>query len=126
MSIAIWFMFLFINYWILTYIRVCLTIQLLVMAAYYTRAKARNEVEPEDLEQGDSAPVTTTAIASIIPVGLQVESTGKFESMATEMAGPVATHPQLLPEGGHPSVGGRGVSGSANSPLVYDVLLMSK
>jgi len=75
-------------------------------------------VEPEDLEQGDSAPVTTTAIASIIPVGLQVESTGKFESMATEMAGPVATHPQLLPEGGHPSVGGRGVSGSANSPLV--------
>ena len=38
--------------------------------------------------------------------------------MATEMAGPVATHPQLTPEGGHPSVGGRGVSGSANSPLV--------
>ena len=87
------------------------------MPAYHTRAKARSEVEPEDLEQGDSAPVTTT-IASIIPVGLQVESTGEFESMATEMAGPVATHPQLLPEGGHPSVVGRGVSGSANSPLV--------
>ena len=88
------------------------------MAAYYTRAKARTEVEPEDLEQGDSASVTTTTIASIIPVGLQVESMGGFESMATEMAGPVATHPQLPPEGGHPSVGGHGVSGSANSPLV--------
>jgi len=88
------------------------------MAAYYTRAKARSEVEPEDLEQGDSASVTTTTIASITPVGLQVESMGEFESMATEMAGPVATHPQLPPEGGHPSVGGHGVSGSANSPLV--------
>jgi len=88
------------------------------MAAYYTRAKARGEVEPEDLEQGDSASVTTTTIASTIPVGLQVESTGEFESMATEMAGPVATHPQLLPEGGHASVSGRGISGSANSPLV--------
>ena len=88
------------------------------MAAYYTRAKARSEVEPEDSEQGDFAPVTTTTIASIILVGLQVESTGEFESMATEMAGPVATHPQLPPEGGHPSVCGHGVSGSANSPLV--------
>jgi len=75
-------------------------------------------VEPEDLEQGDSASVTTTTIASIIPVGLQVESTGEVESMATEMAGPATTHPQLLPEGGHPSVGGCGVSGSANSPLL--------
>ena len=88
------------------------------MAAYYTSAKARSEVEPEDLEQGDSAPVTTTTIALIIPVGLQVESTGEFESMATEMAGPVATHPQFLPEEGHPSVGGRGISGSASSLLV--------
>ena len=74
------------------------------MAAYYTRAKARSEVEPEDLEQGDSASVTTTTIASIIPVRLQVESMEGFESMATEMAGPVATHPQLPPEGGHPWV----------------------
>jgi len=88
------------------------------MAAYYTRAKARSEVEPEDLEQGDSASVTTTTIASSIPVGLQVESMGEFESMATEMAGPMVTHPQLPPEGGHSSVGGHGVSGSANSPLV--------
>jgi len=88
------------------------------MAAYYTTAEARSEVESEDLEQGDSASVTTTTIASITPVGLQVESTGEFESMATEMAGPVATHPQLPPEGGHPSVCGHGVSGSANSPLV--------
>ena len=77
-----------------------------------TRAKARSEVEPEDLEQSDVASVTTTTIASSIPVGLQVESTGEFESMATEIVGPVATHPQLPPEGGHPS------AGSANSPLV--------
>ena len=88
------------------------------MAAYYTRAKARSEVEPEDLEPSDSASVTTTTVASSIPVGLQVESTGEFESMATEIAGPVATHPQLPPEGGHPSAGGHGVAGSANSPLV--------
>ena len=91
------------------------------MAAYYTRAKARSEVQPEDLEQGDSASVTTTTIASSIPVGpvgLQVESMGEFESVATEIAGPVATYPQLPPEGGHPSVGRHGVSGSANSPLV--------
>ena len=87
------------------------------MASYYTRAKARSEVEPEDLEPSDSASVTTT-VASSIPVGLQVEATGEFESMATEIAGPVATHPQLPPEGGHPSVGGHGVAGSANSPLV--------
>jgi len=88
------------------------------MAAYYTRAKARSEVEPEDLEQGDSASVATTTATPTIPVGLQVESMGQFESMATEIAGPVATHPQLPPEGGHPSVGEHGVSGSANSPLV--------
>ena len=38
--------------------------------------------------------------------------------MATEIAGPVATYLQLPPEGGHPSAGGHGVAGSANSPLV--------
>jgi len=91
------------------------------MAAYYTRAKARNEVEPEDLEQGDSAPVTTTTIASSISVGLQVEFMGEFESMTTEIAGPVATYPHLPSEGGHPSAGGHGVAGSANSPLVMGV-----
>ena len=42
------------------------------MAAYYTRAKARSEVEPEDVEQGDSASVATTTPTPIIPVGLQV------------------------------------------------------
>ena len=88
------------------------------MATYYTRAKARSEVEPEDLEPSDSASVTTTTIASSIPVGLQVEFTGEFESMATEIAGPVATHPLLPSEGGHPSAGGHGVAGSANSPLM--------
>jgi len=102
-----------------TYFHSCLSYYLTISyGSYYTRAKARSEVEPEDLGQGDSAPVTTTTIASIIPVGLQVESTGEFESMATEMAGPVTTHPQLLSERGHSSVGGRGISGSANSLLV--------
>jgi len=86
------------------------------MAAYYTRAKARSEVEPEDAEPGDSASVATATPTSTIPVGLQVEFTEEFGSMATEMAGPMATHP--LPEGDQPSVGGHGVSGSANSSLV--------
>ena len=38
------------------------------MAAYYTRAKARSEVEPEDVEQGDSASVATTTPTPIISV----------------------------------------------------------
>jgi len=36
-------------------------------------------------------------------------------SVSTEVAGPVTTHPQLLPEGDHSPVGGRGDSGSADS-----------
>ena len=63
------------------------------MTSYYTRAKARSEIEPKDVEQGDSALVTTTlTAANTTSVGLQVESMGEFESMATEMAGPMATH----------------------------------
>ena len=85
------------------------------MAAYYTRAKARSEVEPEDVEQGDSAWVATTTPTSITSVGLQDVSMRGSGSMSTEVAGPVTTHPQLLPEGGHSSVGGRGDSGSADS-----------
>ena len=38
--------------------------------------------------------------------------------MSAEVAGPVTTHPQLLPEGGHSSVGGHGILGSAGSSLV--------
>jgi len=34
------------------------------------------------------------------------------------MAGPATTHPELSPEGDHPSVGGRGILGSTDSPLV--------
>jgi len=85
------------------------------MAAYYTRAKARSEVEPEDVEQGDSASVATTTPTPIISVGLQGVSMRESGSMSTEVAGPMTTHPQLLPEGGHSSVGGRGNSGSADS-----------
>ena len=85
------------------------------MAAYFTRAKARSEVELEDTQPGDSASVATTTPASISSVGLQVGSTRELGSVSTEVAGPVTTHPQLLPEGDHPPVGGRGVSGSADS-----------
>jgi len=85
------------------------------MAAYYTRAKARSEVEPEDVEQGDSASVATTTSTSITSVGLQDVSMRESGSVSTEVAGSVTTHPQLLPEGGHSPVGGRGNSGSADS-----------
>jgi len=38
------------------------------------------------------------------------------------VAGPMTTHPQQLPEGGHPPVGGHGVTGSAD-PLQVGVIL---
>ena len=85
------------------------------MAAYYTRAKARSEVEPDDVEQGDSVSAATTTPTPITSVGLQDVSMRESGSMSTEVAGSVTTHPQLLPEGGHPHVGGRGNSGSADS-----------
>ena len=89
------------------------------MASYYTRAKARGEIEQEDVEQGDSAlETTTTTVSDIATVGLQGASTEGLESMSTEVAGPVTTHPQLLPEGDHSSVGGHGILGSASSSLV--------
>ena len=52
------------------------------------------------MEQGDSAlETTTTTVSDIATVGLQGASTEGLESMSTEVAGPVTTHPQLLPEG---------------------------
>ena len=87
------------------------------MTSYYTRAKARGE--QEDVEQGDSALETTTTTASeIATVGLQGVSTEGLESMSTEVAGPMTTHPQLMPEGGHSSVVGHGILGSASFSLV--------
>ena len=87
------------------------------MTSYYTRAKARGE--QEDVEQGDSAlETTTTTVSDIANVGLKDASTEGLESMSTEVAGPMSTHPQLLPEGGHSSVGGHGILGSASSSLV--------
>ena len=89
------------------------------MASYYTRAKAREEIGQEDVEQGDSALETaTTTVSDIATVGLQGASTEGLESMSAEVAGPVTTHPQLLPEGDHSSVGGHGILGSASSSLV--------
>jgi len=87
------------------------------MTSYYTRAKARGE--QEDVEQGDSAlETTTTTVSYIANVGLKDASTEGLESMSTGVAGPMSTHPQLLPEGGHSSVGGHGILGSASSSLV--------
>jgi len=86
-----------------------------VMATYYTRAKARSEVEPDDVEQGDSVSAATTTPIPISSVVLQDVSMRESKSMSTEVAGSETTHPQLLPEGGHPPVGGRGDLGSADS-----------
>ena len=89
------------------------------MASYYTQAKARSDLEGEELEQRDVALVATTSTsASILPVGLYDASTGESESVSAETAGPATTHPELSPAGDHPSVGGRGILGSADSPLV--------
>jgi len=89
------------------------------MASYYTRAKARSDLEGEEMEQRDVAPIAMSSTSSsIVTVGLHVEFTGESESMSTETAGPATTHPELRPVGDHPCVGGRGVLGSADSPLV--------
>jgi len=80
-----------------------------------TGAKARSEVEPDDVEQGDSVSAATTTPITISSVVLQDVSMRESKSMSTEVAGSVTTHPQLLPEGGHPPVGGRGDLGSADS-----------
>ena len=65
------------------------------------------------MEQRDVAPIATTSTSSpILPVGLRDAFTGEFESVSAETAGPATTHPELTP------VGGRGILGSADSPLV--------
>jgi len=61
---------------------------------------------------------TTTTVSNIANVGLKDASTEGLESVSTEVAGPMTTHPQLLPEGDHSSVGGHGILGSASSSLV--------
>ena len=88
------------------------------MAAYFTRAKARSE----DTQPGDSASVAATTPALISSVEQHVEFTRGSESMSTEVAGPVTTHPQQSPEGGHSPVGGHGITGSAD-PLQVGVIL---
>jgi len=89
------------------------------MTSYYTRAKARSDLEGEEMEQRDVAPIATTSTSSsILLVGLHDAFTGESESVSVETVGPATTHPELHPAGDHPSVGGRGVFGSADSPLV--------
>jgi len=89
------------------------------MTSYFTRAKARSD----DTQSGDSASVAATTPA-LTPSSVErnVEFMGGSESMSIEVAGPMTTHPQQLPEGGHPPVGGRGVTGSADPSQVGGIL----
>ena len=67
---------------------------------YNTRARARSDVEPDDISQGDlDFEMTTATVSDTTIVGRQVEFTEGLELMSTEVAGPVTTHSQLLPEG---------------------------
>jgi len=86
---------------------------------YNTRARARSDVEPDDISQGDlDVEMTTATVSDTTTVGYQVESTEGLELLSTEVAGPVTTHSQFLPEGGHSSVGGHGSLGSVSSSLM--------
>jgi len=85
------------------------------MAYYYTRSRARSELEESDVEPSDVAPATATSSPPSIIVRPSVVAAGGPESVSTESAGPGSapppTHP--LPAGSHSSSGGRGVSGPA-------------
>ena len=86
---------------------------------YNTRARARSDVEPDDTSSGDLDVDTTIAIVSeVANVGSRVESVEELESQPIEVAGSVSTHSQLLPEGGHSSVGGHGSLGSVSSSFM--------
>jgi len=83
---------------------------------YNTRARARSDVEPDDTDQGDlDVEMTAVIVSESTNVGYRVESVEGLESQPTEVAGTVTAHSQLLPEGGHSSVGGHGSSGSVSS-----------
>ena len=62
--------------------------------------------------------MTTATVSDTTIVGRQVEFMEGLELMSTEVAGPVTTHSQLLPEGDHSSVGGHGSLGSVSSSLM--------
>ena len=69
--------------------------------------------------QGDlDVEMTTATVSDTTIVGHQVEFMEGLELMSTEVAGPVTTHSQLLPEGDHSSVGGHGSLGSVSSSLM--------
>ena len=69
---------------------------------YNTGARARSDVEPDDISQGDlDLEMTTATVSDTTIVGHRVESTEGLELLSTEVAGPVTTHSQLLPEGDH-------------------------
>ena len=89
------------------------------MASYFTRAKARSD----DTQPGDSASVAaTTPVLTSSSVERNVELAEGSESVSIEVVGPMTIHPQQLPEGGHPPVGGHGVIGSAD-PFQVGVIL---
>jgi len=60
---------------------------------YNTRARARSDVEPDDISQGDLDVETTAAIVSESTiVGYRVESAEGLESQSTEVAGSVSKY----------------------------------
>ena len=67
------------------------------------------------LRHGVDVEMTAAIVSESATVGYQVESAEGLESLSTEVAGSVTTHSQLLPEGGHSSVGGHGSLGSVSS-----------
>ena len=84
---------------------------------YNTRARARSDVEPDDISQGDlDVEMTTAIVPESAIVGYQVESVEGLESQPTEVAGSVTTHPQLLPEEATPPWVGMEVSGLSALP----------
>ena len=86
---------------------------------YNTRARARSDVEPDDISSGDlDVDTTIVSVSESTIVGSRVESVEGLESQPIEVAGSVSTHPQLPPEGGHSSVGGHGSFGSVSSSFM--------
>ena len=54
---------------------------------YNTRARARSDVEPDDISQGDlDVEMTTATVSDTTIVGYQVESTEGLELLSTEVA----------------------------------------
>ena len=84
---------------------------------YNTRARARSDVEPDDISQGDLDVEMTAAIVSeSATVGYRVESAEGLESQPTEVAGSVTAHPSFYQREATPPWVGMEVSGLSALP----------